>query len=670
MSRKSAREDLVSKIEELTKGEGYYRSSLEQTWFINQINYMGFQWTYLDVDGTVEEIPNEVRFRANRIQPLLNHSIAKLTASPPEWDIDSDTDSARVQSAKNVGERWIEYVWDRNGMETKQRELASVARIKGTAFFMPEWDPNAGERITPDDIFPEGSNPADDLSAALEAFGDLKKAQEFLEGDLELYDGDVTVQVLDPFDVWVDESAGDESELRWCLVTQVVGVEDVKARWGKAAAKLRSEVIHDRSLGYKQRLRQLVSPNVYSGGASQYELRDSVVLHRYFERPTLDFKNGRMLVYANGEVLFYGENPYAHTSAEIPLVRYRDIPIEGRFWGQAAMEQAIPIQRSINKAYSNIIMNEHDSAQNKWLSPRGAGLKPEALDRSSNEVVEYNPVAIGSGAPVAPRRIEPGKVPELSLKLIELGEQQMMNIFGIHEVSQGQVPTGVSSGVALRVLKDADDTSHGLLKNEFEQGHARLGKMVLDIGKRFIKEPRTFRSIAGEEREAEVIDFMGIDLTYRNVRVEMGSKMNRIAKQQAGIEMLQYGGVELFDSMGSRKALFNAVGLSDAIMPQETVHEKRAKYENKQMQSGVPAYVAEYQDHAIHLQILEEWMNSLEFDKEPPLVQQMALQHRQEHMFFIQQAQMQQIQMMAMAQPSPSTTGGSADEGGQDGGAS
>jgi hypothetical protein len=260
------------------------------------------------------------------------------------------------------------------------------------------------------------------------------------------------------------------------------------------------------------------------------------------------------------------------------------------------------------------------------------------------------------------------------MKCIELGSLQMDDIFGIHDVSKGQVPSGVSSGVALNILKDADDSRLGLIKIEMELGHATLGKMVLDIVKLFVKEPRIFRSISGEERESEVIDFMGTDLTWRNVRVEMGAKQNRLAKQQSAIELLQYGGLELFDTIEARRALFSAAGMKDASIVMSNVHERRAEFENAQLRRMEQPYITDYQNHEIHLKVLEDWMNSLEFDKEPDQVKRLALMHRMEHQQQLQMQMMQQLQMQAMAtaaqtgpsggDPNASDSGGATQQNG------
>jgi hypothetical protein len=667
MAKSGDKDSLVAEIEDIVAMDTYFRSSIEQVWFINHINYMGFQWTLIDPDtGTTEDLQGEVRFRANKIQTLIHHSVAKLTSSPPEWDVDSDTDSIKVQEAKQVAERFLEYVWDRETMPVKEKEHATALRIYGTGLLGVEWDPEAGDEITPEDIFPQGADNAGDLMSVLEVFeGDEKRAIRFLQGKESIRTGDVRISVLSPFDFHIDPAAFDMESARWCMIDSITGIDELKRRYGSVAKDVVPEEMNTAAgSAYRERIKHLVSPNVVGGGTSQPVIKDAVTLHKYFERPTTKHRRGRLVVYAGGKVLFYGDNPYYNTTAELPVVRTRDIPVPHRFWGQAALEQAIPVQRNINKSYSNIIQNDHDHAQNKWLVPRGAGLVSGALDRSSSEVVEFNPVAMGSGAPVLPQRVAPGQTPDLSMKSIELSSLQLDDIFGIHDVSKGQVPSGVSSGVAIQLLKEADDTKLGSLKAELEVSYSILGKMVLDITKRFVQEPRTFVAVMGEGKQSEIMAFQGSDLGWRNVRVEMGAKRGRIAKQQAAIELLQYGGLELFDTVEARKALFSAVGLNEANIGTESVHEKRAKFENRQIQGGVMPLLTDYQDHEIHLKVIEDWMNSLEFDDEPEPVRLLADQHRQAHKQVLAMMMQQQLQMSMLMQQQQQQQQAPAQEGG------
>jgi len=622
---------IISKIESITRGDAQYRTALEQVWFINHINYVGFQWTLVDDSGVINEMPNEVRFRANKIQPSVVHSVAKLTGEPPDWDVDSDTDGRSVQAAKRVAEKFLEYIWDKENMQLKGRELATFIRVYGTGLIGPLWDPEAGRKIEPEDLFPEGTSSEEDIEAVLGAFdGDEQKALDFLQKKKAYYEGDIKIRVINPFDCYVDDAGEDEEAARWVLISSVEGIDEVKARWGKAAKNITAESIGDsHGPSFKYRLRQMVSPNIASGGTSYARIENAVIVNEYWERPGEGTPDGRLVIYASGVVLHDGPNPFAHTTAEIPICRARDAIVPGRFWGQAATESAIPVQRNYNKARSDLIQNSHDHGANKWLSPRGAGLLQGAIDRSSSEVIEYNPVSMGTGAPLKPERIPPGMVSPLHGATLEMCGAEMDEFYGLSEVSRGSAPTGVSAGVALDIILREADNKIAVVLGEMTSCYARLGKQVLDIAKRFIKDDRTFLEIVGPGQSPDVLDFTGEDLSWRNVRVRMGLlvQRRRLRRQQSAIELLQYGGIDLFNTQQAKSTLFKAANLEDALVSSETVDEKRAKKIIADLRQGIPQEMLPWQNNEVILEALREWMNSLDFDSEPAHIQELAVQH-------------------------------------------
>lgn len=643
----ATKDGVVAEIEALVGSYRSERSQLELSWLINQLWYMGFQWTALDnITGDTTEIANEVRYRANKIQSSIHHSVSKLTKSPPDWDVDTDEGGQSVRAARRVAERYLEYVWEREGMQLKTKDLGFQIRIFGTSFLYTYWDPNKGDRLDPKDYIsqtPDGKIVG--LKDVLDAFGGKKReAAAFLKGKKRLHMGDIAVEVLSPFDVYVDPTAEDVRSCQWVMVSKVRHINDVKKRFGSDASDVCPDDFTSGGQVLKHRLRQYVDPNVGQGGLARLKLNDAVMVNEWWERPSEEHPNGRYIIHANGKVLYYGKNPYVGTEAEIPIVRFRDVYIPGRFHGMAATSQAIPMQMDYNKARSDQIMARHDHAAPMWLVPNGADVKQ--IDRRSNRVMRYNAISHGTGAPLKPERMQPAAMSQNQALSFELADAEIQDVFGVHDVSKGSVPSGVKSGVAIQLLQETDDTRLGSILQEMHDGYAVLGRMVLDLAKRYIVEERTFSDVSGRAR-GDVIRFQSEDLNWRNVRVRIGSmaQRQRAAKQQAAIEFLQYGGGELLESPDQKKWLMKAIGLDIEIDDPAAVHEKRALYENTQLERGLMPEVLDYQDHQIHLKILEERMNELSFDDLPKGVQELFHEHRQEHLSAIDSKALRELQV-------------------------
>lgn len=659
---------IIERIELSVQGALSNRHSYEQGWYLNQLFYQGFQWNYVDaLTGDVTVIPQDIRFRSNLILPAVQAKVAKLTASQPDWDVESEIENQGIQNARYVAEKLLEWVWDDQEMPYDSRELVTSMLVQGTGHIYVYWDDQAGDPLSPEDVFPSSESfSPEDVARAIQDFGGEAKLARFLDGVDTLYSGGLRMEVISCFDFHVDPSAVDEDSARWMMVSKIRSVAEVEERFPQAKGKVQKEDINKGSGPYyRHRVGRLVNPNVSTGAATRAVIDDGVVLNEYWERPSREHPEGLFVVYANDKVLHSGPNPYVGTAAELPFVRFRDVIINERYWGGATTDHAINIQLDYNKAWSDLIKNRHDHGANKWLVPRGAGLLPGAIDRETDEVIEYNAIAVGSGAPLMPQRVPPGIATNLHTESMDRCKMAIDDLYGIHEVSRGNAPTGVTAMGAIQLLQAADDQKTGPVLQELYRGYARVGRMVLDLFKVFADDIRTFRSVVGNDSEGEIIDFTGADLSNRAVRVKMGSLMgrSRAYRQQGLLSILQYAGPEFFENTDLKRALMNVVGLRADMVDPNSQDRTRAIYENKQMEQGEVPRVEDYDDHQLHLAVVEQRMKELSFDRLPPQVQAMFRAHREAHLTAIQEAAQSALEMQAAAAQAQQGGGGGTKTG-------
>lgn len=650
------RRKLMDRISNATDQATSGRMALEQSWFLNHINYLGFQWhLFSPLSSTLNHVTEAVRYRANFLQPLVHHRVAKLTSSPPDWDVDTPHSSRLSADFAEICEEFLEYIWDKEHMSAQSKRLATMSSIYGTCIAHAYWDPNAGEPITPEDFFRPnhlGMQMGDD--ELLEAFdGDVKAAERFLDGEEELYSGDICIDLVTPFEFFIDPHACEVKDARWAMMVRKRPIDTVLERFPEFE-DLEPDSHNDKlSMKYADWLHSFVSPNVGAvGGTLDQGPQDDVVyLYEYWERPCRDYPGGIYAVYANKRILHFGPNEYAGTAAELPFVKFIDVDVPGRFWGCAALEQAISVQRDYNKARSDMIKASHDHANPKILLPNTCGVSPGAFNRDSNEVVRYNPAGFG-GVIAEPKRMEGGNVSNMHTSRLELSMQEMREIMGVHEVSSGQLPSGDVAGITVRLLQEADSTRIGSVLQLFQRSYEQLGELVLSLGKRFITESRYFESISGESEKGKIIEFTGEDLNFRRVRIRMGSMQGRqrAAEQQAILSLLQYGGPEMFDTPKLREALLMAAGVKTANAGLiDSVDENRAIYNITLIKRGIYPEVNDYDDHTIHIRLVESEMKDPAFDGLPPEVKNGLRQYRLEHLAMKQEAEAQQLaQMQAM----------------------
>lgn len=622
-------------IEDIVASGKNSRDEYEQSWLLNYLFFLGFHWVDAAA-GTVRNFNNDVRFRANKIRVGVTHSVAKAMSQQPDWDVENESSDSESLASASTAEKFLEYIWRAEGLHPKTKEWATSTRIYGTAHAYVTWNPTKGDAIDPKSVFyPNQDGSKMDFDALYESFGgDEKAALSFLNGENVLRKGTISIEIVDPMDFYHDTAGTDVDTCRWIAVSRLKSKEDVANRFKIDKDKLISPSAGDTFFSqYKQLKMQFVSPNsIPAAGAMDCD--DLVNVCEYWERPSREYPLGRLVVFGGGVVFVDSDNPFAGKDCELPVIRMRDIIIPNRYNGAAAVEDAIAPQRDYNKARSDMIKERLNNAISKWLVPNGSQIADGALNRNTDEVITFSPVSLATGQPLVPTRIAPGPGSPLHSESMNLAQLELDEVFGLGEVSRGQNATGVYSGVQLGMQMDENDTRIGSFKDEIYYAVGRLGKFILEVCSLFINEPRSFTEIMGDNSLGEVLTFIGDDLVCKRVEVRVGSMdaRRRAAKQQAAMEILQYG-KDFFKTQDQQASILSATGfITGGYDPTET-HRKRARFENEMLKQGNvdKAYVTPYQDHLVHLHEIYEFMNSLDFDNLDPMIQQACMDHAMMH---------------------------------------
>lgn len=80
-------------------------------------------------------------------------------------------------------------------------------------------------------------------------------------------------------------------------------------------------------------------------------MEDGVLVTEYYEMPSAEYKNGRLLITCGDMLLYEGELPYQtgeNGERRAPFVRQVSLSRPGCFWGMSIIERCIPIQRAYN----------------------------------------------------------------------------------------------------------------------------------------------------------------------------------------------------------------------------------------------------------------------------------------------------------------------------------
>lgn len=621
---------------------------LERQWFLNIAWYMGQQnlfWN--DLRRQLEEPivpPWRVRMIVNLMQGHIVTRLSKCFKGRPEWDVLPATDDVFDIQISELDKQLLHWRWMQQKMPQKWLDTLFWVFTCGNGFVKTVWDPDAGDPmlIAPDQLFDRNAWTPDEIREGISELKKLMGAEMNSEtGNLELALGDTVVSSVSPFDIMVDPLATRQDELTYIVESNIQYVGAIKDRWGKTADKIVSDKGSTHTgyhLNLAQRLRNLTGITRTVVGTDTQHGDDTAVVHELWIKPQGNgkLKNGWFFVICQDRIL-NGKGkgvsfPYTH--GQLPYIHVGEIKVPGRFWYTSTCEQIMPVQSDYNKTKSQLIEIRNMTAKPKYLRPRGSGVGETALTSEPGEIIDHNPN-------LAPSILEPPTVPSYVANMLQEHRQDLEDITGMHEVSRAEAPGEVRSGKGILALLSQDETRLGPVITHLDEKVAEIGRLVLMTDCQFVTEERLAK-IVGEDDELLMVNWSGKQLLgdnygrpgvdYFDVRVTTIPGMpNSKMAQVSMVENFLTSGV--LNAERDRKLIFKLVNLGrvDRQLDKARVHRSKAVKENQQLAKGEQVQVMPWQDHEAHLEVLDEYRNSTEYEQLPPELQQNFTIHEQMH---------------------------------------
>lgn len=626
-------EQFVSYIKKKFDQSKTQRYMLEKNWFMQVAYYRGlhyYSWNERDRQLREPATPSwRVKLVVNYALSTVETALAKLLKNKPILNVVPATSDDKDVSTAKMADRILEVLWEQTGTPEKDHELGKWMLVCGTAFSHIYWDGKAGIPFTEQVPGPDG-----------------QMTQE------TFYPGAMSAEVVPPFEIYEMPGATGMHNC-WILGRQKARhIEDVRQQWPDVADQIQPDSDIHSSTQFDIKLLTLGL-----GGSQSYSpqknLEDMVMVRELWERPEAlsdeereEFPKGRLLTCC-GNVLLHPPmaNPYDH--GEIPYVKYDAITIPGQFWGMGYPELMMSLNRAYNRGRSRILEGLALMGSPKWLMTSSSAAGREAIDSEPGEVVSYNQ---GEDAPQMvspPAIIAPGHMESMTRDVADINE-----VTGLREVSRGGAPTGVSSGVAINLLQEQDDTRFGLVAARWEKGKERTGRLMLYTARQFMIEPRLMK-LAGDDGTIDAVDFMGADLGNNvDVKVVLGSAMpqSKIARQALFLDLWDKGVIPREDP----KIMWSLMDMEylTELLKKELADERCADWENREMQRGMPMEVLDFQDQGIHLTRHNIVRKGPRYAQMDPMIRAIFDWHCQQHEQKQQMQQMvQQYGMNGMQQP-------------------
>lgn len=620
------------------------RSSTEKQWYLNLAFYFGKQnvvprQSQSIITSTTSNLYTppapyyRVRPVINRIRPTVRTELAKLTSQKPNaYVIPASSDDHDLFAAQ-AGEQIWDSTYRKHHFHKTLRKALFWTLTCGTGYIKNYWDPDKQD--------PESDVP-----------------------------GDFCFQAETPFHIFVPDLREEDLEAQpYVIHAQLKSLDWIKMYYPTldlgTSARAPEEILEDSWLNL-----------IGSTSVNTYKL---LVLECWI-------KPGRVAMFPDGAVFtIVGDQlaqggmgwPYQH--GKYPFAKIDHIP-GGKFYSDSSIVDLIPLQREYNRTRGQIIEAKNRMAKPQLAAEKGS-LDPSKITSEPGQVILYTP-GFQPPQPIPLQSLPSYVLQELDRILLDWSD-----IAGIHEVSQGQAPPGVTAATAISYLQEQDETKLSHTVSSIEDAVEKVAQMTLSYVGQFWDAERIVK-VAGADGAFDAMSFKGSDLRGNSdIMVEAGSALptSRAAKQAMIMDFMKMGFITPEEGLGVLE-----LGGINKIYDKLQIDKKQAQRENLKMSKanqqlidmhnqqqlenlideqgygidpnglpvdddGVPVPpellvpVNTYDNHAIHIMVHNDFRKSQSFENVPPEVKALFDQHVNGHLASLQM--MQQGQMAAQMPP-------------------
>jgi hypothetical protein len=664
--KKKNNDDLIALVDERIKSAEDWN---ERRQIMVQVQYyLGNQWIYWNptskqvMVAPVED--DQERITHNVIKPRVMVKLAKQTKNRIKYDVIPDSNSQeRIEIAK-AAHKFLRYWWEEEELDRKTRDIFLNNNVKAWCAAKVFFDPEAGDDITP------------------------QEGEVGFEKDMNsLHTGEIKCRICDPLTIYIDPAATSDDEIRWIVERKPRDVDYIKERYKK-------DVSPDENIDYIGNYTLHSSQSGLQTTTATGKKKNMAMVDEMWVKPCAKYPKGLKVTVAGGQLLDVNEN-----AGDIPYIIFGDIPIPGSVKYDAFIKDMLPVQKNINIVKTMFATHAKRMGNSMWLVPLGTSVDEEELSNEFGGFVHYTP---GNGG-AKPERIGPPDLPSFYDRIIGNSLQDVDDMSGAREISQGRLPGGLDTLGGLELMVEQENEKLAVSSQNYEQGMKKLLRRVLMLMKKHYTEERMGR-ILGEDNEIELIAFTGADLSGgEDIDIVQGSSLPemRAAQQDRLMTLWDKGAIVTKEGQPDHQTLLRLMGMGDSneLFEMNRLDENKAKMENKQFvqlgenpqvvqaiqqhqqqleqiameaqeQGMDPAQVTppplpiqlppvrEFFDHEIHIYQHNIFRKSNEYEQLTPEIQALIDDHVEQHIQAIQgpmmaqqqQGQMQQQQQMEQQQ--------------------
>lgn len=419
------------------ESKNYRSTTIERQWFINHAYYKG--WHNVKYSRETGKLvwgsKDPLDFQVNQVYSICRAIRGAVTKTQPQWDVDAlpyatlDPDTSRI-----LGE-YLSYVYDKLEMKSLVKEVVLYGLLYGQGIFQYGYDSEADDG-----------------------------------------EGLPWVQVLDPFDVYIDPYAK--------------GIED--ARYVVKVISRPKELVEKNPYYNQEKVKEVMGSSKTSESsykdlmdshkADQSSLGNNLLLH---ETWCVTEEGIRVITTCENRVF---RNDITNFS-KLPFELYTPDINMGEIYGEGWVKNLVPLNKALNYLEKAVLEYNILFSKGKYKTDSNSGIK--IINNRNGQILRHKP-----GHDIEQMDMKP--MSSTPFKQIDNIKQYMQNIGAAHEAFMGRAPSGVTSGIAFETLVANAYVNIIDLIDNLADTLARVGTDILDLGYQYQLITKPFRTEAGE----------------------------------------------------------------------------------------------------------------------------------------------------------------------------
>lgn len=588
------------------------RKSFESLWQLNINFFLGNQYCYVSPTGEIMENGKQYFWQEkevyNHIANIIELRQSKLSKVRPTLTVVPFSDDERDISCAKTSKKILKAVSHNLNISKILSKGTMWSEICGTVFYKVDWNNGIGKTV------------------GMDALGSAIK------------EGDVEVTVVSPFEIYPDSSTYNSVEDCMSIIyARSFHKDSVKNIWGIDVDGRDIDVYSLDNLSVSGGLGYVSLSN----SMAKKVKKDQVVVLEKYEKPTIDYPNGRLIVIAGDKLVYCGELPYinkAEGKRGFPFIRQVSIPTPNCFWGTSVIERCIPIQRAFNAVKNR----KHEFMNRQTMGILSVEDGSIDIDNLEEEGLSPGKVLIYRQGASSPKILSSDSLPVDFKNEEEALLNEFKVVSGVNDfLNQSNLSYGNISGVALQLMMEQDDIKMSNSSEEIKYCAQEIAKQILRLYKQYAKIQHTSK-IIGDNGTVELFYWNSSDINSEEVMLETESEINESLAQKRSMifELLNSGLLgdengKITNSMRGKLLEQLGFGIWEPVQDIKALQSKNAGKENLELiTQGNLSEPKDIDDDEIHIQEHISFMLGNEFEKNKlknPTMENIMLEHIKKH---------------------------------------